>query len=56
MPNQADLEGLAVMELFIAFFLLALVLASAFGWVADSRDGADWSASSDGLRQPRRGS
>jgi hypothetical protein len=49
------IEGLtAAMELLalLAFFLL-LTLASALGWTADSRDGADWKPSNDGRRRPR---
>jgi len=36
---------------FIAFFGL-LALVSALGWVADSRDGADWRPTRGGFRQP----
>jgi hypothetical protein len=43
------------MELLVfVVFLILLSVASAAGWTADSRDGADWSASVDGRRQPRR--
>ena len=38
---------------FIAFLIL-LGVASAVGLTADSRDGADWIATRDGVRQPRR--
>lgn len=44
------------MELIVfGVFFLALVVASAFGWVADSRDGADWAPTANGVRQSRRG-
>jgi hypothetical protein len=48
-------EGLAVMELivFAAFFAL-LTLFSALGWVSDSRDGADWAPTNNGVRAPAR--
>ena len=36
---------------FAAFFAL-IALFSALGWVADSRDGADWRPTSGGFRQP----
>jgi hypothetical protein len=39
--------------LIIVFFAL-IAVASAFGLTTDSRDGADWAASIDGQRQPRR--
>ena len=44
------------MELAIAFaiFLLLLVTASIFGRVTDSREGGDWSPTTDGLRQSHR--
>ena len=43
------------MELLVIFVFFALLaLASALGLTADSRDGADWYASVDGRRQPRR--
>ena len=42
------------MELFIAAFILFVAVAGAFGWVADSRDGADWSPSDDGFRRSHR--
>jgi hypothetical protein len=48
-------EVLAAMELFVILtFFLLLVVASAAGLTSDSRDGADWSATLDGRRQPRR--
>jgi hypothetical protein len=43
------------MELFLVLFFLALVVASIFGLTKDSRDGADWAASNDGMRMPRHG-
>jgi hypothetical protein len=56
-----DIEGrhtrkvLAAMELLILVALLVLLgAASALGLTTDSRDGADWFASVDGRRQPRR--
>ena len=43
------------MELIVfgAFFLV-LALLSALGWVADSRDGADWTPTEGGIRRARR--
>jgi hypothetical protein len=35
-------------------FLLLLVLASAAGLTADSREGGDWAPTSEGRRIPRR--
>jgi hypothetical protein len=51
--RRTDRE-LAVMELlvFAAFFVVLAVL-SALGWVADSRDGADWTPTDNGFRRPR---
>lgn len=40
--------------LFVFLLLVVLAVATAAGWTVDSRDGADWAASDDGLRQPRR--
>jgi hypothetical protein len=40
--------------LVVVLFLVLLAAASAAGVTADSRDGADWTASADGRRQPRR--
>jgi hypothetical protein len=36
--------------LFLAVFFGILVVASAFGWTADTREGGDWSPSDDGRR------
>jgi hypothetical protein len=48
-------KGLDVMELIVfGVFFLVLALLSALGWVADSRDGADWTPTEGGLRRPRR--
>ncbi len=41
------------MELFVLSIFVLLALAAALGWVADSRDGADWAPSADGLRTTR---
>ena len=41
------------MTLFIALFLVLIALASAFGFVADSRDSADWKPTDHGTRAPR---
>lgn len=38
--------------LLVLFVLLAF--ASAMGWVADSRDGADWAPTNHGDRAPKR--
>jgi hypothetical protein len=39
--------------LFLAVFTLLLGLAGQFGWVHDSRDGADWRATDAGVRATR---
>jgi hypothetical protein len=36
----------------LLFFFLAVAVAGAFGWTADSRDSADWQPSEDGRRAP----
>jgi hypothetical protein len=41
------------MALFVVTFLVLLALASALGYVVDSRDSADWKPSIDGTRAPR---
>lgn len=41
------------MELVLLLFLLALGVASALGWTVDSRDGADWRPTADGVRARR---
>jgi hypothetical protein len=41
------------MELFIALFMVIIVLASALGLVADSRDSADWKPTTNGVRAGR---
>ena len=41
------------MELFIFLFFLVLVVAAISGFTKDSRDGADWAASDDGMRVAR---
>jgi hypothetical protein len=38
------------MGLFILSLFVLLAVASALGWVADSRDGADWAPSANGQR------
>jgi hypothetical protein len=38
---------------FLAFIVL-LVVASAAGWTADSRDGSDWTPTLDGVRVARK--
>ncbi|GAA1803995.1 hypothetical protein HC028_04390 [Planosporangium flavigriseum] len=42
---------MALLVLFL--FLLLLAAAGVVGLPADSRDGADWTATVDGWRQPR---
>jgi hypothetical protein len=43
------------MELLIfAAILTLLTVLSLVGWVADSRDGADWAPSINGMRAPAR--
>lgn len=39
--------------MFFMVFVLLLALASALGWVADSRDGADWTPTESGHRVRR---
>jgi hypothetical protein len=41
--------------MFVLAIFLFFIVAAAFGWVADSRDGADWMPTWDGVRQSRRG-
>jgi hypothetical protein len=41
------------MELVFLAFIALLVLASALGWTADSRDSADWAPSVNGNRAAR---
>ena len=38
---------------FVAILVLFTIF-SALGWVADSRDGADWAPTSNGMRAPAR--
>jgi len=40
--------GLLILALFVLF-----AIASALGWVVDSRDGADWAPSDGGFRVTR---
>jgi hypothetical protein len=53
--NRSLIEGLAVMGLFIILFFIVTVGLAMAGFTRDSRDGADWIDSWDGMRQPRRG-
>jgi hypothetical protein len=41
------------MELVLLAFVVVLVVATALGWTADSRDSADWAPSVDGARAAR---
>jgi len=41
------------MFLFVIGFIGLLVAFAAVGWVADSRDSADWTPTEDGFRRPR---
>jgi hypothetical protein len=41
------------MELVFLAFVVALIVASALGWTADSRDSADWAPSVNGNRAAR---
>jgi hypothetical protein len=41
------------MFLFVIAFIGVVVLLAALGWVADSRDGADWTPTDSGFRRPR---
>jgi hypothetical protein len=43
------------MALFIVLFFIVTVGLAMAGFTRDSRDGADWAATWDGTRQPRRG-
>jgi hypothetical protein len=49
-----DQGVLAAMELLVVAFFAVILIASIAGLPVDSRDGADWSPTSDGVRQPRR--
>jgi hypothetical protein len=40
-------------ELVLLLFFIAVTVAAAFGWTADSRDSADWQPSEDGRRVSR---
>ena len=52
--NQGVLRGHAMSGLlFLGIFFGVLVVASAFGWTADTREGGDWSPSNDGRRCAR---
>jgi len=43
------------MEILVfAAILTVLTILSLVGWVADSRDGADWAPSMNGMRAPAR--
>jgi hypothetical protein len=44
------------MALILLLFIVALALASAAGLTADSRDGADWVPTTDGVRAGTRSS
>jgi hypothetical protein len=41
------------MELAFLAFIVALIIASVFGWTSDSRDSADWAPSVNGNRAAR---
>jgi hypothetical protein len=43
-----------VMFVLVVAFLTLVVVASMLGWVADSRDGADWKPTEDGRRTDHR--
>jgi hypothetical protein len=50
------MEGTADMELlFVLVFFVVITTAGARGWVADSRDYADWQPTDDGMRLSPRG-
>jgi hypothetical protein len=38
--------------LFFAVLLTVLTIATLVGWTADSRDGADWQPTNNGMRAP----
>ena len=40
--------------LFFAAFFVVLTVLSLLGFTADSRDGADWTSTSNGVRAPAR--
>jgi hypothetical protein len=52
-PQPRKVLAIMLLLLLVAFLVL-LGVASAVGLTADSRDGADWAATFDGQRQPRR--
>ena len=43
-------RDVTTMELGLLLFFVLIVLASAFGLTADSRDSADWKPTTDGVR------
>jgi hypothetical protein len=47
-------KGLAMELLLLVAFFIVLAVASAAGWTADSRDGADWTPTVNGNRVARR--
>jgi hypothetical protein len=46
-------QRVIVMELAFLLFLVLITLASFAGLTVDSRDGADWKPTVDGMRVPR---
>jgi hypothetical protein len=46
-------QRMIAMALFVLTFLVLVALASALGYVVDSRDSADWKPSTNGTRAPR---
>ncbi|AGL17845.1 hypothetical protein L083_4335 [Actinoplanes sp. N902-109] len=50
--NCSAPAGKGVVTMAILLFFLLIALISAAGWVADTRDSADWKPTSDGVRAP----
>jgi hypothetical protein len=51
-PTPPD-QRVKIMALFVVSFIVLIALASALGFVADSRDSADWKPTDHGVRAAR---
>jgi hypothetical protein len=51
--EQNTSSGVVIVALGVLLFLVLIALASRLGYVADSRDSADWKPSFDGARAGR---